>query len=235
MQMETSTWMTRWTWPAMWRSCSAGLWPTNGAVSSPEPEPEPAESIQVFSNRSNHTCSLSRYYRSTSQITIYLQFQLPTGGLEENRQVDCLTLPSVSVPLRVSVTGIWQRLMLMFSPAHHSFSGLLCGAGLGQWDFYTKLRHTVCLYVDLHSFVPDHLLADIGRLLHKNSRYTSSFTSLKVSFPSAQIRLIIVTKCWQIVSITGNICQKLFVIEHQPPWPQVVFTDDAKLNFPSFP
>ncbi|KAI3365336.1 hypothetical protein L3Q82_010422 [Scortum barcoo] len=38
MQMETLTWMTRWTWPAMWRNCSAGPWPTNGAVNSPEPE-----------------------------------------------------------------------------------------------------------------------------------------------------------------------------------------------------
>ena len=49
MQMETSTWTTQWTWPAMWRSCSAGLWPTSGAVSSPEPEPDPVAHSQVFS------------------------------------------------------------------------------------------------------------------------------------------------------------------------------------------
>lgn len=35
-QMEILTWMTRWTWLAMWRSFSAGRWRTSGAVSSPE-------------------------------------------------------------------------------------------------------------------------------------------------------------------------------------------------------
>lgn len=57
MQMETSTWTTRWTWPAMWRSCSAGLWPTSGAVSSPEP-PAYLQVFSIFSNRKAHTCIL---------------------------------------------------------------------------------------------------------------------------------------------------------------------------------
>lgn len=170
MQMETLIWTTRWTWPAMWRSCSAGLWPTSGAVSSPEPETWTCYTcyIQVFSilsKQSCHTCNFLLDCNYTEKCPVFnrqvhislhysssiLAAHWSFGGEQESKEPD-LSVGKLNLLSRVSseVRGWCQHpfpLNIFTQDCHVELGGCVNGI------FIQNLA--------LHSYVPDALLADM--------------------------------------------------------------------------